>query len=129
MTSQFLFDRGELGPHAITARLPSKLEVAAPGFPADMRESEECKGLRFALPAPLAIRRRMASELDQPGFLQELRRQGAQSLNSALAQSRQIGDCSSCHRNHSLVEPRDVRWIFVTHNDSDHSGNLVEALE
>lgn len=28
----------------------------------------------------------------------------------------------------SLVEPRDVRWIFVTHNDSDHSGNLVEAL-
>jgi len=29
----------------------------------------------------------------------------------------------------SLVEPEDVRWIFVTHNDSDHSGNLVEALE
>ncbi len=28
----------------------------------------------------------------------------------------------------SLVEPVDVRWIFITHNDSDHSGNLVEAL-
>lgn len=29
----------------------------------------------------------------------------------------------------SLVEPQEVRWIFVTHDDSDHSGNLVEALE
>jgi flavorubredoxin len=29
----------------------------------------------------------------------------------------------------SLVPPDEVRWIFVTHNDSDHSGNLVEALE
>lgn len=29
----------------------------------------------------------------------------------------------------SLVEPQDVRWIFVTHNDSDHSGNMLEALE
>lgn len=29
----------------------------------------------------------------------------------------------------SLVPPEDVRWIFITHNDSDHSGNLLEALE
>lgn len=29
----------------------------------------------------------------------------------------------------SLVPPDEVRWIFVTHNDSDHAGNLVEALE
>lgn len=29
----------------------------------------------------------------------------------------------------SLVSPGDVRWIFVTHNDSDHSGNLLEALD
>jgi flavorubredoxin len=29
----------------------------------------------------------------------------------------------------SLVPPQELRWIFVTHNDSDHSGNLVEALE
>ncbi len=28
----------------------------------------------------------------------------------------------------SLVAPEDVRWIFVTHLDTDHSGNLVEAL-
>ena len=29
----------------------------------------------------------------------------------------------------SLVDPDDVRWIFISHNDSDHAGNLVEALE
>ncbi|MEO6716014.1 MAG: MBL fold metallo-hydrolase [Novosphingobium sp.] len=28
----------------------------------------------------------------------------------------------------SLVNPEEVRWIFVTHIDTDHSGNLVEAL-
>jgi flavorubredoxin len=29
----------------------------------------------------------------------------------------------------SLVDPDDVRWIYLTHDDDDHSGNLVEALE
>src|SRR5258707_593239 len=38
MPPQFPFDRRELGPHAISPRLPPKLEAAAPGFPADMRE-------------------------------------------------------------------------------------------
>lgn len=28
-----------------------------------------------------------------------------------------------------LVAPDEIRWIFVTHNDTDHSGNMVEALE
>jgi flavorubredoxin len=28
----------------------------------------------------------------------------------------------------SLVEPEDVRWIFLSHDDVDHSGNLDEAL-
>jgi flavorubredoxin len=28
----------------------------------------------------------------------------------------------------SLVEPDDVRWIYLTHDDDDHSGNLAEAL-
>lgn len=27
-----------------------------------------------------------------------------------------------------LVDPEDVRWIFVSHNDSDHNGNVVAAL-
>jgi flavorubredoxin len=29
----------------------------------------------------------------------------------------------------SLVHPEEVRWIYITHNDSDHAGNLVEALQ
>ena len=29
----------------------------------------------------------------------------------------------------SLVEPEDVRWLYLTHDDDDHSGNLLEALE
>lgn len=29
----------------------------------------------------------------------------------------------------SLVEPDEVRWIYLTHDDDDHSGNLMEALD
>lgn len=29
----------------------------------------------------------------------------------------------------SAVEPRDVRWIFLSHDGSDHAGNLDVALE
>jgi flavorubredoxin len=29
----------------------------------------------------------------------------------------------------SLVEPEDVRWIFLSHEDRDHSGSLLETLE
>jgi flavorubredoxin len=29
----------------------------------------------------------------------------------------------------SLVDPQDVRWIFLSHDDSDHTGNLVEVLD
>ena len=29
----------------------------------------------------------------------------------------------------SLVPADEVRWLFVTHIDTDHAGNLVEALE
>lgn len=28
----------------------------------------------------------------------------------------------------SLVEPEDVRWIFLSHDDVDHAGNLDQAL-
>ena len=28
----------------------------------------------------------------------------------------------------SLVEPKDVRWIFLSHDDVDHSGNLDEVM-
>jgi flavorubredoxin len=29
----------------------------------------------------------------------------------------------------SLVEPNDVRWIFLSHDDVDHSGNLDQAMD
>jgi flavorubredoxin len=29
----------------------------------------------------------------------------------------------------SLVEPEDVRWIFVSHDDVDHTGNLEQTME
>ncbi len=28
----------------------------------------------------------------------------------------------------SLVEPEDVKWVFLTHDDVDHSGNLDEVM-
>ncbi|HWH34697.1 MAG TPA: MBL fold metallo-hydrolase [Acidimicrobiales bacterium] len=29
----------------------------------------------------------------------------------------------------AIVDPADVRWIFISHDDVDHTGNLVEFLE
>lgn len=29
----------------------------------------------------------------------------------------------------SLVDPADVRWIFLSHDDVDHTGNLMQVLE
>jgi flavorubredoxin len=29
----------------------------------------------------------------------------------------------------SLVEPQDVRWIFLSHDDVDHTGNLEQTME
>jgi flavorubredoxin len=29
----------------------------------------------------------------------------------------------------SIVEPDDVRWVFLSHDDHDHSGNLTTVLE
>lgn len=29
----------------------------------------------------------------------------------------------------SLVDPEDVRWIFLSHDDTDHTGGLLDALD
>jgi flavorubredoxin len=29
----------------------------------------------------------------------------------------------------SMVEPNDLRWILLTHDDNDHAGNLKEVME
>ncbi len=28
----------------------------------------------------------------------------------------------------SLVDPRDVKWVYLSHDDSDHTGNLAEVM-
>ncbi|MBI5967166.1 MAG: MBL fold metallo-hydrolase, partial [Deltaproteobacteria bacterium] len=28
----------------------------------------------------------------------------------------------------SIVDPKDVRWIYLSHDDPDHTGNLRQAL-
>ncbi|MEX1253510.1 MAG: MBL fold metallo-hydrolase, partial [Dehalococcoidia bacterium] len=29
----------------------------------------------------------------------------------------------------SIVDPGDVRWVFLSHDDIDHAGNLAEVME
>jgi flavorubredoxin len=29
----------------------------------------------------------------------------------------------------SLLDPEDVRWVFLSHDDDDHTGNLAQTLE
>lgn len=29
----------------------------------------------------------------------------------------------------SLIDPRDIKWIFLTHDDNDHAGNIAQAME
>src|ERR1700681_4091285 len=67
--SQFLFDGLQLCPNASPPGLPLHLEFAPASFAADKGEAQEGEGLRFAEPAPLAVCRRQASKLDQPGRL------------------------------------------------------------
>src|SRR6266568_9084325 len=66
---QFLFDHLHLRPHAIGPGLPFDLELAPARLAADEDEAQEAEGLRLTEPAPLAVFRRMASELDQSGLL------------------------------------------------------------
>ena len=32
-------------------------------------------------------------------------------------------------RAFELVDPEDVRWIYLSHDDTDHTGNLLEVLD
>jgi flavorubredoxin len=62
----------------------------------------------------------------------------AMHLNSMVIQGAEpvIVDCGSARLREpwaeqvfSLVEPQDVRWIFLSHDDTDHTGNLELCLE
>ena len=56
-------------PHAVTSGLPQNLELTRPCSPADEREAQKGERLRFAKTQFLALCRRMATKLDQPGLI------------------------------------------------------------
>ena len=59
-------------------------------------------------------------------------------INSAVIQAEQpiLVDTGSARNRQgwvedafSLVEPQDVRWVFVSHEDHDHTGNLAQVMQ
>ncbi|MCW2721115.1 MBL fold metallo-hydrolase [Pseudonocardia sp.] len=59
-------------------------------------------------------------------------------LNSAVIQGAEpiVVDTGSARNREQwlqdvfgLVEPEDVRWVFLTHDDSDHTGNLSQVMD
>ena len=59
----------QLGLHAFANRLPKHQKPSALRLPANMLEAEEIEGLRLTQSGALSVRRRVASELDQPRLL------------------------------------------------------------
>src|SRR5208282_3096946 len=66
---KLLLDFLELGPHAVPAGFPLKLERSPAALAADMGEPQKIKGLRFTKSALLAPSRCKAAELDQTGLV------------------------------------------------------------
>src|ERR1700741_834506 len=66
---QLLLDFLELGLHTVPPGFPLEQKVAPAAAAADEGEAQEIEGFRFANPAPLAVRRSIAAELDQAGFV------------------------------------------------------------
>ena len=56
----------QFGLHAFANRLPKHQKPSLLRFPADVLEAEKIEGLRLAQSSAFSVRRRMASELDQP---------------------------------------------------------------
>jgi hypothetical protein len=56
----------QFGLHSFANRLPKHQKPSLLRLPANMLEAEKIEGLRLAQTSPLSVRRRMASELDQP---------------------------------------------------------------
>jgi hypothetical protein len=70
---------------------------------------------QFALGAPLSV------------YLNSAVIQGAEPIivdtGSARNRDRYLEDVFG------LVEPEDVRWVFLSHDDADHTGNLSQVME
>ena len=66
---QLLLDFLELGPHAVPPGFPLEQKFAPAAVAADMGEPQEIESFRFTKPAPFAVRRSIAAELDQAGLV------------------------------------------------------------
>jgi hypothetical protein len=66
---QTILDLLESHPHAVASGFPRELELSLSRNATDENEPQEGEGFRFAKPASLAVARRVATELDQPGLL------------------------------------------------------------
>jgi hypothetical protein len=107
--SKLGFHLAQLRLQSLTNGLPQDREVRiAPLSRADVRESEEVKGLRFALPAPAAILGRERPEFQQPGLV---RMQPGDPLTSSLGLSLGLG-----------ILPRvlvlDPMWLLGAHGEA-----------
>src|SRR5215469_15414705 len=115
--TQLLFDFLQLGPHAVTARVPLKLKLAAPRDAADEGKPEESEGLRFAKPASLAVARRIAPELNQTGLLRMKRqRELLESRTHRLLKGPGIG----------IVLEANYNVVGITH-DNDIARGLTPS--
>jgi len=66
---QFDLDPQQRGLHALANRMPKHQKPSLLRLPADVLEAKEIEGLRFTQTGALSVRRRVASELDQPRFV------------------------------------------------------------
>src|SRR5712691_9595621 len=114
---QLLLDLLELGPHAVAPGVPFDLELVPACLAADEGEAQEVEGLRLAEPTPLAVFRRKASELDQPGLLGVKRQR---KLFQSLAQRVQKAP------GVALVLEADNEVVGIAHDDHV-AGGLVPS--
>src|SRR4030081_752150 len=69
MIVEVALDGLQLRSHAVSPGFPLEEELAPTRLAADKAEAQEVEGLRLTHPAPLAVRRCMAAELDQTGLV------------------------------------------------------------
>src|SRR5918995_4780179 len=107
-SSQLLLDLLEFGHPPVPAGFPMDQEVSPSRGAADEGETQESEGFRLAEAAPLAVARRIAAELDQPGLLRvERQRELLKPVAHHVEEPTGV----------SLVLEADDDIIRVAHND------------
>jgi hypothetical protein len=115
MLPQALPDLAQLDAQAVAARLSPELEASLPRAPTDVGEAEEVEHFRLAETTPLAVRRRVAAELDEACLVRmQLQREVRQALRQfadeplGLVQVLKADDDVSAYRT-MIMSPVAVR--------------------